>query len=244
MLQKLFEENMAVRAIGPGQTPATTFQCLPCEWINKVCEAIYDLAMKVFNAIKDAFASPQASAPAPAAPVVPRGIAQSPLNIIPFYRGQEANNNGVTLDQILSWDDDRLERVHNFIQWIFPTDIPSAHNSTAPVLDRLTYYQFRIDPALKNQVMRSLVRMLTFYGLRIDERGLIVRGPNFAPRLANFLTNTHNFARISRMLRSLYLVGLSRESLLLQAVMADIAQNEARGRIPQATLDHWARSYN
>lgn len=238
---------MAIRAVAPQQAPATTFQCLPCDWANKVCQAIYDVAMKIFNAIRDALSAPQGNAPAPAAqaaPLVQRGNVSGPLNIIPFYRGEQPNNNGVTLDQILSWDDDRLERVHNIIQWIFPTDIPSGPNPSAPVLDRLTYYQFRYDPALKNQVMRSLVRMLSFYGLRIDERGLIVRGPNFAPRVENFLTNTHNFARISRMLRSLYLLGLSRESLLLQGIMTDIAQNEGRGRIPQATLDHWARSYS
>ncbi len=221
---------MAVRTIG--QQPAAAFQCLPCEWANKIVQAIYDLAMKIFNAIREAFQPTQNA-----------HVMTKSLNIINFYRGAEPNNNGVTLDQILSWDDDQLERVHNYIQWIFPTDFQSGPNPSAPVLDQNAIQQFRNDPILKNQVLRSLRRMLSFYGLRIDECGLIVRGPHFAPRLENFLTNTHNFARISRMLRSLNLVGLTRESLALYAIMLDIAQNEGLGRIPQSTVDHWNRSY-
>jgi hypothetical protein len=231
---------MAVRAISPQQT-GTTFQCLPCDWANQLCQAVYDLAMKIFNAIKDLFQSTPA---AQTAPVVQRGAMTSALNLIAFYRGEEPNNNGVTLDQILSWDDARLESVHNYIQWIFPTDFRSGPNPTAPVLDADAIEVFRNDPVLKFRVLSALRRMLSFYGLQRDEgTGRISRGPNFAPRLENFLTNTHNFSRISRILRSLNLLGLDRESRALWEIMLDIYNHEGRGRIPVETTDHWINSY-
>lgn len=39
--------------------------------------------------------------------------------LVRFYRGG-ADDRGRTLEQILAWDRDRLEAVHDDIQWIFP----------------------------------------------------------------------------------------------------------------------------
>ena len=45
--------------------------------------------------------------------------------IVTFYSGG-ADDRGRTLEQILAWADDRLESVHDYIQWVFPTIAPSA----------------------------------------------------------------------------------------------------------------------
>jgi hypothetical protein len=175
-----------------------------------------------------------------------RGVFVSgPLNLIPFYRGQAANNNGVTLDQILSRDDARLEEMHNYIQWLFPLQTPSGPNPTAAILDSATIQTFRADPALKNQVLRSFRRMLSFYGLRMEgTTGSISRAPDFSVRSAVWLTaHNHNFLRISRMIQSLHLLGLSDCSRSFFHVMETIYQNEGRGIIGETTYQYWRRAY-
>ena len=41
---------------------------------------------------------------------------------------------GRTLDEILNWNDQAMEAVHDYVQWIFPTDEASMFNSQAPLL--------------------------------------------------------------------------------------------------------------
>ena len=72
-----------------------------------------------------------------------------------------------TLDTILSWDDGRLEAVHDYIQWLFPLDEPSRFNPSAPLLTAHDRAAFR-DPELAANLRRALDRMLAFYGFTLD----------------------------------------------------------------------------
>ncbi|MGH9411741.1 MAG: opioid growth factor receptor-related protein, partial [Vicinamibacterales bacterium] len=47
--------------------------------------------------------------------------------VVDLYSGG-SDDEGRTLQQILAWDDDRLERAHDYIQWLFPTRQPSGVN--------------------------------------------------------------------------------------------------------------------
>ncbi len=228
---------MSVRGVGPSELIAP-FQYFPCDWVNELVQVIYDLAMKLFNTTLDFFR------PAPIETrsqqlLSERNMASSSL--VPFYLGVIPNSHGVTLDQILSWDDDRLNRDPHYIQWLFPVNY--YRQSTAePVLDPATIKVFRTQPSLQNKVGRSFSRMLTFYGLQSDQNqnGRIIRGPNFAARLENFLANVnHHFGQISQIMYSLDLVGLHREKSHLCDVMIDIARNEGNRRIPVEMINHW-----
>jgi hypothetical protein len=56
--------------------------------------------------------------------------------IIAFYSGEAPDDRGRFLREIQQWPDQRLESVHDFIQWMFPLTEPSPVNPDAPVLDR------------------------------------------------------------------------------------------------------------
>ncbi len=217
---------------------------LSCDWINDICKAVYDLAMRIIKSICDCFGGTRSFVPSETTTTNTRGATmQGPLNLVLFYRGLEPNNNAVTLDQILAWDDGQLESVHNYIQWLFPLTSPSAPNPTAAVLDNPTIQTFKGDPALKNQVLRSFRRMLAFYGLQMNEATkVITRAPNFNARAAVWLINPaghHNFLRITRIIHSMDLLGLPDYSRSFFAIMQDIERNEGRGIIGDYTLNCW-----
>jgi len=216
--------------------------CLP-DWLDRVCKAVYHLAMKILNSICNCFKSPRDSTPVPLTTNTNPLRAAGPLNLIAFYREQEANNNGVTLQQILAWDDTRLESVHNYIQWLFPLKTVSGPNPTAPILDNSTIQTFQSNPALKNQVLRSFRRMLTFYGLQMDEGSkLISRAANFNARASVWLhqpSGHHNFLRITRILESMKLLGLNDHCTPFFNVLLDIAHHEGKDAIHATTLGYW-----
>ena len=216
-------------------------------WLDRICKAIYNFAMHIFKAIRNCFGGTEPSTSVSVTTTIDNSQrmtgSNTSLNLIAFYRGTEGNNNGVTFDQILGWDDTRLEAVHNYIQWLFPLRTVSGPNPTAPILDNQTIQTFQNDPALKNQVLRSFHRMLTFYGLQIDERTQVVsRAPNFNFRASVWLLNPsghHNFLRITRILDSMRLLGLSNYCNPFFNVLQDIARHEGQGNIGDRTLGYW-----
>ena len=46
--------------------------------------------------------------------------------IIGFYSGTEPDHRGRYLHEIQRWSDDQLEKVHDYIQWLFPLPEPSS----------------------------------------------------------------------------------------------------------------------
>ena len=60
----------------------------------------------------------------------PEGHAMSPISR--FYDGQGADNRGRTLAEIQALDDRRMEYIHDFIQWLFPTRQPTGANPDPP----------------------------------------------------------------------------------------------------------------
>ncbi len=210
--------------------------------LQRICKAIYDFAVQVFKAIYNCFGGSQRSTPESTQATLSARVT-GPLNLVSFYRGQEANINGVTLEQILGWDDTRLESVHNYIQWLFPLKTVSGPNPTAPILDNATIQTFQNDPALKNQVLRSFRKMLTFYGLQMDENTKVIsRAANFNARASVWLHNPsghHNFLRISRILLSMNLLGLGAYSKSFFEVLVDIKRNEGKNAINNTTLGYW-----
>jgi len=129
--------------------------------------------------------------------------------VLDFLRGTGRDDRGRRLSDIWALDDAQLESSHDFIQWIFPLDAPSAAVPGSPVLAPAEIEEIRRDPALRAGMRRSLDRMLAFYGLSWDaERAAIGLSPFFAQRAGTWISpGNHNFLRISRILRSLVLAG-------------------------------------
>jgi hypothetical protein len=131
--------------------------------------------------------------------------------LLDFYTGVATDDRGRYLRDILEWPDEELESVHDYIQWLFPLDQPSAFNRSAPLLSDATIQEFRRSPLLHRDVLHSLERMLRFYGFELasGEGCEIGRAKNFTERARVWLTPmNHNHLRMTRILKCLNLVGL------------------------------------
>jgi hypothetical protein len=155
--------------------------------------------------------------------------------ILDFYSGASPDHGGRYLQEILEWSDNGLERTHDYIQWLFPLPERSGFNVSAPVLDAGTIHEFRSRLELQRNMRASFVRMLTFYGLEmVGLPGPIRPSSYFAQRSANWLTESnHNHLRITRILRSLRILGLKAEALAFFDCLAAIYNAEAGNRSPR-----------
>lgn len=161
--------------------------------------------------------------------------------LVAFYRDGAPDDDNRTLAQILGWDDHRLEAIHDYIQWLFPLPERSGANPSAPTLDDATIQAFRSTPVMRDRLRQAYLRMLRFYGLSwTDGTGPhISRSANFAARSHEWLSPmNHNHLRLTRILRSLRLLGLEAESAALFRALDDIHQ-EFPGRITERTFDYW-----
>jgi hypothetical protein len=145
------------------------------------------------------------------------------LRIIGFLSGGAPDGEGRMLPDMQQWSDQRLESVHDFIQWMFPLMEASPVNPDAPVLDSETIAEVRSRPELQEAVRVSLKRMRRFYE---GSRHWISPG-------------NHNYLRITRILKCLRLLGLEAEASEFFAYLAGIYDREKRKPQPGIT----ARSF-
>lgn len=106
-----------------------------------------------------------------------------------FYQGKGLDDQGRSIDQILGWDPVKFDQIHDFIQWLFPLQEPSAFNKNAPLLDSETVAAITNDISATCNIARSFLKFQNFM------------------REYNWVTpNNHNFLRISRVIKSLVLL--------------------------------------
>lgn len=161
--------------------------------------------------------------------------------IVSFYSGGP-DTAGRTLAAILAWDDERLETVHDYIQWLFPTRQPSGVNPFAPLVTGATIAAFEHDPGLRDRLRDAFERMLVFYGLthRADR---VATDPSRFPARSRVWLNpgNHNHLRLTRILESVATLGLREEATALQrCLLEDIAIGHADSVSPR-TLSFWRR---
>jgi hypothetical protein len=161
-------------------------------------------------------------------------------DLLDFYRGQATDSEGRGLHDIWSWDDEELESVHDFIQWLFPLPEPSQFNPDAPLLTPTDVAAFRAEKSLRANLRRSFERILSFLGLAERPDGTIAAGAKFAARAADvWTTPNHNWLRITRILRSLTLLGLEPEAQALYACLSGFYQSR-KFPIPDTTFRFWS----
>jgi hypothetical protein len=166
-------------------------------------------------------------------------------DLIEFYLGAGPDHRGRRIADIWEWPDEELERVHDYIQWLFPLREKSGFNLNAPVLDEVAVSEFRRRPDLKQNLRRSLQRMLEFYGLdpsgdeptrAEDAAGRL--SVKYNERLREWVTyGNHNHLRITRILKSLSELGLNREANDLFRTLEEIYRNEERKEFPGISED-------
>ncbi len=153
--------------------------------------------------------------------------------LLAFYGDEGTNSSGYALEQVLGWDDEDWEMQHDFIQWLFPTDEPSMFNPDTPVLDAASIARFRGDPLQRHRLRRSFDRWLAFCGVVHTDDGLTFGNPN--PAVWN--RQNHHWLRITRVLRSLNLLGLPDEAQAFFSLLTTI-----RAKIDPTTWRYWERA--
>jgi hypothetical protein len=163
-------------------------------------------------------------------------------NLLEFYRGTGTDSEGRRLAEIWAWGDDELEAVHDFIQWLFPLPEPSQFNSRAPLLTDTDIAAFLTDDRLRASLRTSFHRFLSFLGLKATPEDEVIEGDNFAARRSDVWDfPNHNWLRITRVLRSLTLLGLGSEAQGLYGWL-EAPYRSRRFPIPANTFGFWSRA--
>lgn len=139
------------------------------------------------------------------------------MKLVEFYRGEIPNNEGVFIDEIMTYGYEQLEVDHAYIQWIFPLKERSMFNIEAPLLHDDEIILFKSDPELRGTVSEIICKMLDYFGMYFH-RGAVNwqepdpenghKDPKWWLRFFN-----HNFLRMTRMLTSLRHLGFENISL-------------------------------
>lgn len=88
-------------------------------------------------------------------------------DLLGFLRGTGTDLNSRSLEEILAWDDDRMEKVHDYIQWIFPTNEASRRHLGAPMLSPQMQRKARGDAQILDLLRQSFLRFCGFLGLEL-----------------------------------------------------------------------------
>jgi hypothetical protein len=163
------------------------------------------------------------------------------MNFVAFYLGDAPDHLGRMLEDILRWNDDRLEAGHDYIHVLFPLREPSAHIPSAPVLDDATLAEFRKNPTIQENLLRSFRVMLRFYGFELDtQKREVVKAVDFPGKAVNWLfVDDHNHLRITRILKCLNACGLGDHAAAFQRTLLTVAEP---GRVSEETLGYWKRA--
>jgi len=147
--------------------------------------------------------------------------------IIKFLRGEAFDTKIRTLAEMQRYPSWKLERSHDVLQWMFPTDIKSKSYDEAPILT-LEYIQcIQADKEIQSAIRSSLNRMLAFY----EENDYWVSQRN------------HNFKRLTRILRCLWLAGLKRDYVCLQKALDEVYVDYA-DIVGEETYSYWKNANN
>ena len=169
--------------------------------------------------------------------------------LVAYYRGTGPDHRGRLLSDIHEFGFDELESTHDYIQWLFPLPEPSGANASAPLLSAEDMALFTADTVLRKALLRSFELMLLFFGFRLAvangaETVAISKGPDFDERRKVWLQGgNHNFLRITRILRSLTLLGCRQHASAFLELLEDIYA-EHPGTIGHTTVTFWRRAVN
>ena len=161
--------------------------------------------------------------------------------LMEFYLYDGNTERGYRLEEIWGWSNEKLEGVHDYIQWLFPTDEPSNFNPDAPLLDRTDMTAFQNIKPLQGNLRRSFAVFLRFLGLTLND-GEIALADNFEDRKWIFECVNHIWLRITRVLRCLRLLGLHQEAAAFFAFLKVLHTDHHL--VSPDTMRYWEEAAN
>ncbi|KAK7877920.1 hypothetical protein WMY93_031449 [Mugilogobius chulae] len=167
------------------------------------------------------------------------------MNNLQFYLNKSPSApDDVYIDSFLKeWKNDykRLERVHSYIQWLFPLREPGV-NYMATELTKKEIEAFKKSEDAKKRLVESYELMLGFYGIRLvdKETGEVKRAENWKERFGNLERNMHNNLRITRILKSLGELGFEHyQAPLVRFFLEETLVKKTLSSVKRSVLDYF-----
>ena len=109
-------------------------------------------------------------------------------------------------------------------------------------MDGATIKAFHSDELLRKHMRLSLVRMLKFLGFRFDGKQLD-KASNWSQRREEWFTvHSHNSLRITRILKSMTLLGLRQDAIELHGGLEALCENESDCGITAESRKLWRQA--
>lgn len=153
------------------------------------------------------------------------------------------------------WSDEKLDACHDYIQWLFPTDEPSQF-CNAPLVSEEDKVLFQTDEELGNRLTSAAKRFFEFLGLDLtvmedevtddevtfDPTVIVVRGDNFSERRPYVWKEfNHNWLRITRVLRSLQVLGCAELAQAFFVCLQGLRDSEGIAE-SGTSFSHWEKA--
>lgn len=156
------------------------------------------------------------------------------------------DDKGRTLHQILSKDNEWLERRHDWVQRVFPLNEPSMAQPDAPLLTDDDIEFLKKDSLSKICMASALHQIMNrFFGLMFDKETqswMPISGPDgFDGCKKNWMTpRNHNFLRLTRIMKFFMLVGEKPDlALSIYRGLKNLYDSGYGEIIGPITLEYW-----
>jgi hypothetical protein len=159
--------------------------------------------------------------------------------IVKFYLGEQPDGHGRSVEEVWAFDATRLEDAPHYIEWLFPLSTKSAHAPDAPLVTSATQAAFASSTDLRERLRRSLDLVLGYYGFARDG-DVIARGDSFESRRLGWLyPDDQSHRRLSRVVRSLALLGESGLASSLRDQLVSVADEFGPHSVSGETRGRW-----
>ncbi len=155
---------------------------------------------------------------------------------VQFYRGERPTIfEPMFIDDLLySATDDKLEKHHGYIQWVFP--LKEASKSQPRAIDELltdaAIAEMLGDKDITRKIKRMARRMLTFWGIGMTKDGATIKDEAVFCRKLGCVSN-HNQLRMTRMLKFMRHLGWDEVVDELKQLL--LSNTPARSK----AVEHW-----
>jgi hypothetical protein len=133
-----------------------------------------------------------------------------------------------------------LERVHDYVQWMFPNHYGSAFNSSSAPLSYIESELFLQDEGAQTSLLYSIFLFTDFMGLQMDLDTFSFKIISINRLTDVILVNYHNHLRIMRILACLSVTGFRR---IAQSLINFLDKYTSKGEMLERERSEFEKSW-